>query len=140
MPKFEIAFTVGCFDMFHQGHYNLIQKMRAYAPSVHVLLHDDYSIFRNKGKFPVQPYDLRAQNLLHFVNAVHEVDSSDPGARIKEFLGLHYEMHNTEGIVFIRGDDWKGFPGHEFLKASRVPVIFVPYTKGQSSTMRRDKL
>jgi len=132
------ALTAGCFDMLHEGHVNLLKRMREHGTAI-VLLLDDMAIFRAKGRFPVQEYEHRRHNLiLAGADTVIPLHLADPSERIV-FL-----VHNVSPPAtlwrFFRGDDWPDFPGRVVLKRLGVPVTLVPYTQGVSSSMRRGEL
>lgn len=122
--------TVGCFDVLHQGHANLLRQM-AKRGDVYVLLHDDRSIWINKGRFPVQNYNHRWHNLKAsgLAKGIIEVRKPDPSETIK-FLCLK-APHDW---LFMRGDDWIDFPGKRELERLQVPIEYVPYTEGVSTT------
>lgn len=130
---YKIAMTVGCFDLLHDGHLNLLNKMKEMADNVVVLLHSNRSIFENKGKFPVQNYDDRQSNLMDssLVNSVIAVLSADPTYQINNFL----DRNNPSEIIYMRGDDWNDFPGQEAVKKSGVKIKYINYTEGISSTI-----
>jgi cytidyltransferase-like protein len=51
-------------DCFHHGHKNLLEQMRRTGRKVIVVLHDDYSCYQIKNKFPVQKFEHRKANAL----------------------------------------------------------------------------
>lgn len=130
-----VALTVGCFDLLHEGHANLIGRMRQVGSPL-VLLHDDLSIWVNKGRMPVQPYHQRALNLtVAFDVPVLPVNDPDPSGALADVLQSVSGPH-----VFVRGDDWPDFPGRAALEAAEVRVLLVPYTAGVSTTARREAM
>lgn len=134
---YEAAITVGVFDMLHEGHINLLNQMRDMADSVHVIVHDDYSTFQNKGRFPVQEVDHRVRNIerLGWVS-VRRCFKADPSRAIWSVVA----SLRPAKTVYVRGNDWLEFPGREELEALNVPIQFVEYTIGVSSSERRDEL
>lgn len=139
----KLAFTIGCFDVFHKGHANLLNKMDDMAQSVHVLLHDDYSIFQNKGHFPAKSFNDRYANLEEYLMNnivpydIHPVNRKDPKSAVKRMIEpLSYE---PDQMVFVRGDDWKDFPARDYIEELGIDIKFVEYTDGISSTNIRKK-
>jgi hypothetical protein len=43
-------------------------------------------------------------------------------------------------VVYVRGDDWENFPGKSVLDQHGIPIEYIPYTTGISSSQRRDEL
>jgi cytidyltransferase-like protein len=130
------AITVGCFDLLHEGHANLFDRMREYGEPV-VLVHDDRSIWQNKGRMPAQPLPLRVRNLTLAgipSHAIYRVPTADPSRSIRRVAGLL-----DGGIVYVRGDDWPEFPGRSEVEALGIPIKLIPYTDGVSSSTLRSK-
>lgn len=128
--------TVGCFDLLHHGHIRLFERMRVFGSRLHVLVHDDYSIFINKDKFPVQSIEHRIRNLraIGLLEEVLCVANPDPTPALQEH-------HASIGdFIFVRGDDWPDFPGRKFLESVRIEIKLVSYTSDISSTRLRDQL
>jgi cytidyltransferase-like protein len=48
-PQYDVVVTIGCFDLFHEGHVKLMQRMRSFGHRLIVGLHDDESINLLKG-------------------------------------------------------------------------------------------
>jgi cytidyltransferase-like protein len=137
---YDIALTVGCFDMLHAGHINLLRKMKDMAANVIVLIHNNKSIFENKGKFPVQNLEDRESNVMDsdLANGTGIVGNADPSYELEKVIRAY--LMKKKRIVYVRGDDWKEFPGKAIVEKYKIPIIYVHYTKGVSSTMLRDQL
>ena len=119
--------TCGVFDCLHEGHKNLLDEMMKLG-EVHVLLHDDYSTFKNKNRFPVQTYKHRKRNLLKYgVKKVYKCTTPTPDFR--KFV--------KKNFLYVRGNDWINFPGKEMLDANKIPIKFLPYTEGISTSIIR---
>lgn len=124
--------TVGCFDLLHEGHANLLRAMRKKGKVV-VLVHDDASIWALKGRMPVQSIDHREHNLRlsGLVSEVLRVCSVDPA----DYL---YDLFLNGDWLFMRGDDMPDFPGRTAVERSSVTIELIPYTENVSSSDRRD--
>jgi len=129
------VFTVGCFDLFHQGHINLFTNMKGCGRVVLAGVHTDESIFQLKKKYPIDPLEKRIANVKQFADIVFVIPSTDPTPFVLGAVGLQ----KGETAAFIRGDDMPNFPGRGAVEKI-MHVIFVPYTAGISSTMLRSKL
>lgn len=142
--KKRIALTIGCFDMLHEGHINLFQKMKEAGDRVFIIIHNNRSIFENKGRFPVQSAEDRAANLLScgLVNQVFFVHNADPSAELGQILDIFRRKFGSKeaDIVYMRGDDWVSFPGREVLEKRGVEIKIIKYTKVVSSTLRREEI
>lgn len=138
MKKYDIAITVGVFDMLHQGHIDLIKFMRKRASKTMAFVHDDFSTFDNKDKFPVQHIEHRLKNLQRFVDDIYTVRNSNPTSELMEIVNFYFQRGDK--IVYIRGDDWKDFPGKNFIDIKKIPIIYKKYTEGVSSTKIREQL
>ena len=142
MPTYKVALTVGVFDMLHQGHVELFNKMLDLADELIVIVHDDYSTFLNKQRFPVQSLDHRLENiekLLQGKVTVVRTYNSNPAAEISFVLHQQVQKYNRT-VVYVRGDDWKDFPGKNTVEGFKVPIVYKEYTEGVSSTKRRSEL
>lgn len=131
-----IGFTAGTFDMFHIGHLNLIKNAKSRCDYLIVGVNSDKLVQEYKGKKAVVPLEERMEILraLRFVDEVMPIDSLDKKISWDQ---KHYDL------LFI-GDDWKGSPRWEKtvkeMRSYNVETIFLPYTKGTTSTMLREKL
>ena len=137
--KYDTVITVGVFDCLHEGHVNLLNEMQKKADKVIVIVHDDLSTFLNKNRFPVQDMQHRMKNLLTLVPflEIHSVSEPDPSERIKKVIK---ERPQKETAVYMRGDDWNNFPGIAVVKQLGIPIEYVSYTTGVSTTQIRNEL
>jgi cytidyltransferase-like protein len=128
------SITVGCFDMLHEGHAALLHRMREYGP-VTVLIHDDRGVWELKKRMPVQSVEHRESNLYlsGLARTVRRVYGNDPSH------DLDFLLANGDW-TFVRGDDMPDFPGRAVVETRKVPIVLLPYTRGVSSSQRRDEL
>ena len=126
--------TVGVFDMLHEGHAKLFERMAEKGTPV-VLVHDDRSVFDLKKRFPVQTLSQRMRNIIDTglvaQGDVYDLRSVDPSEWLRWIVTVR------KGCTFMRGDDMPEFPGHRTLRELGIPVELVPYSKGISSSQRR---
>jgi len=132
--------NAGIYDLCHQGHLRLLERLRAMAGRrgrVVVVVHDDKSTFLIKGKIPIQALSQRIENLriTGLVDEVVVCESTDPAEQFENVVERWQE------VTYVRGDDMKyNFPGQWKLEEMTIPIVFLPYTKGVSSTQIRTQL
>ena len=134
----KIVLTAAIMDLLHDGHQNLLREMRKNGDKVVVVLHDDAACFEIKGKVPVQPIEVRARNLIitKLADAVTITHSTDPADAFEKIVN----KYSKDDILFMRGDDNKDYPGRWYIEKRNIPVEFIPYTEGVSSTKMRQEL
>ena len=129
------VFTIGCFDLFHEGHRILLQRMRQYGREVIVGVHDSRSIYKLKSRVPVDGTETRMLNVKRYADQVYCVSGTDPS----NFITCIVHLKENETAVYIRGDDMAEFPSRKVVE-ELMPVKFLPYTNGVSSTQLRKEL
>lgn len=131
--KYRIGYTQGVYDMFHIGHLNLINNAKKYCKYLIVGVNADSLVRKYKHKEPIIDEDKR-QKIVANIKAVDECIIT---ATLDKII-----MHEELGfdVIFI-GDDWKGSERwtqtEEELAKVGVDVVYLPYTKGVSSTELR---
>lgn len=130
----QVVLTAAIMDCFHEGHKNLLEKMRERGEKVIVVLHDDLACYKIKNKFPVQKLHHRKHNVLlsGLADEVMVTGNVDPSDQFFKVICTY------DNIVFMRGDDNLDFPGKWIIDKHKIPVEFVEYTKGVSSTETRE--
>lgn len=134
----KLVFTCGVFDLFHEGHQNLLKEMRKRGDLTLAVVHDGFTTFKNKKKLPIESLEKRTRNLIDsgMVDIIRYTFQEDPGT---DFIKTIDKYDNFD-LLFVRGDDWKDFPGRWALDEYSVPIEYVPYTQGISSTKLRNEL
>lgn len=142
MQETRVILNAGIYDLCHRGHLRLLHRMRAAAGAdgkLVVVIHDDKSTYLIKGKIPLQTLEHRIKNL-EITGLVDEIIISYSTDPAKEFEAA-IDAHDGHLITYMRGDDLqKQFPGQWKLEEIGVPIVFLPYTKGVSSTDLRKEL
>jgi len=126
-----IGLTFGAFEIFHQGHYNLLKNAKAKCNHLIVCVSSDKYIEKNKGHRPAINTKLRQQ----IVKSMKFVDEVDIQAI---FFTKKQAVEKFKPDFIFVGDDWtpKTFGG----EGLGVPVVYLPRTKDISSTkLRTDK-
>lgn len=134
--KYKIGYTVGTFDMFHIGHLNLFRQAKEYCDYLIVGVHSDEWVMHCKNRSTVIPYEDRAE-IVGAIRYVDEVVKNESRSKLEALEKYHFD------VAFI-GDDWKGTEVwnkiEAELKEHGCDTIYVPYTKGISTTQIRRKL
>jgi len=125
--KYHKMYTSGCFDIFHYGHLNILQKTKELCDYLVVGVSTDELIEKEKGKRPVIPFEER----IKLVKAIKYVDEVIP--QVDKDKQRIVDDHNIDAISV--GDDWRG----RFPKTS-CPVEYFTYTASVSSTILKDTL
>lgn len=134
----QTVISAAIMDLCHEGHLNLLKEMRKAAGNdgrVIMVLHDDRACYEIKGKFPIQSVTHRANNVSDtgLVNEVRTIDSVDPGPEFDEIIRENWDST----MLFMRGDDNKNFPGKYIIENFQIPIVYIPYTEGVSSSKLR---
>jgi cytidyltransferase-like protein len=138
MKQYDIAITCGVFDMLHEGHADLFGKMREMAKCVVAMVHDDMSTWKNKKRMPVQLAMVRRDNVRDtgLADVALIVKEQNPAMAILDAIKL-MRVNHGERVIYVRGDDWKDFPGRKELESNGVEILFKKYYPGISSSERR---
>lgn len=131
IKKYKVGLTFGAFDLLHFGHLQLFQQAKKLCEMLIVCVSDDRYIRECKGKKPVIEWGER----MALVGALRCVDFVGP--QTMEF-GKKEAIEKYKATVLFVGDDWtpKTYTG----EGLGVPVIYLPYTKGISSTIIKKKI
>ncbi len=134
--KYKIGYTDGVYDLFHIGHLNMIQAAKRQCEYLIVGVHGDDVVEGYKHYKPI----INENERKRIVESIKGVDRAEIN-RFRDKLKL-WEWYHFD-VVFI-GDDWKGTERwNQFEKSlaeKNVDVIYVPYTKGISTTEIRNKI
>ena len=125
--KYQRMYTSGCFDIFHQGHLNILKKSKALCDYLIVGVSTDDLILKSKGHLPLIPFEERVSILESnkYVDEVIPQVNKDKQAIVDQY-----------GIDAISvGSDWLG----------KYPVVtcemeYFDYTPNVSSTILKKKL
>lgn len=140
MPR---VYTGGTFDLFHWGHVELLRRLKDLAGKdgqVIVSLNTDEFIEEYKGKKPVMSYEER-YSVLDACRYVDEVVKNIGGKDSKQSV-----LSSDIDIVAI-GMDWlerdymkqMSFT-RDWLEDNDISLIYVPYTRGVSTTDIKKRL
>lgn len=134
--KYKVGYTDGVFDLFHIGHLNMIEAAKRQCEHLIVGVHGDDVVEEYKHRRPI----INEEDRRRIVASMKGVDCAVIN-RFRDKIKL-WELYQFN-VVFI-GDDWKGTERwnnfERILNDVNVDVVYVPYTKGISTTEIREKL
>jgi len=126
----KIGYTTGVFDLFHVGHVNLLKNASSLCDRLIVGVSTD-DLVGYKHKSAVIPFEQR----MEVVRACRYVDVVVPQENMDKIEACRKLKCN---MMFV-GDDWYGderWQGYEKdLSELGVEIVYLPYTKGTSSTL-----
>jgi len=128
------VYTIGCFDLFHRGHQNVLLSLREFGHYIVAGIHDDQSYYKLKKKYPIDNLETRMRNVKPLVDQLYVIPSTDPLLYIQSVVST--QDIEAGSCCYARGDDMLQFPGREWVE-SVMPVHFVPRTESCSSTLLR---
>ena len=138
------VYTGGTFDLFHSGHVNFLKRCQQIAGvdgQVVVALNTDEFIYDYKKKKPVLSFDQR-KDVLESCRYVGKVVANVGGSDSKKTI----EMVESVDVIAI-GSDWarKDYYAQmefnqDWLDEKNISLIYIPYTKGISSTFIKGNL
>lgn len=133
--RVDKVYTVGCFDLFHEGHKILFQRLKRLGTQVIVGVHDSRSIFKLKNRVPIDGTIKRMSNVKQYADIVFCIHGTDPNP----FLKFIYDDNEAVNSMYVRGDDMPDFPAKKFIEKV-MPIHFLPYTENISTTKIRKEL
>ena len=120
--------TYGTFDLFHEGHYKLLQRAKALGDYLIVAVTSDY-FDKCRGKFNVH------DSLMTRVKNVEKTGFADE-IIIEEYFGQKIDDIKKYGVdIFTVGSDWVGY--FDYL-SEYCKVVYLDRTQGISSTQIRN--
>jgi len=120
MDKTKLGFTVGVWDLFHEGHINMLKECRKHCDYLHVGIMTDYWVTVQKGKNrPIDPLSYRLVNLRNsgLSDKIIILDTLD--------MSQYLQMVD----VWFKGDDQKNMRPFDYPS-----TIFIKRTPGISTT------
>lgn len=139
MKKYHIGYTCGVYDLFHIGHLNLLEKCKEMCDILIVGVCNDEYVRKIKNKEPV----INENDRLRIIKALKVVDEAYL-VDIDTTNDKNLALDKFKFDVLFSGDDWKGSERYikteEEFKKKQVSIEYLPYTKGISTTMIKEKL
>lgn len=134
--KYHIGYVAGVFDLFHQGHLNLIRKAKEQCDYLIVGVVSDSGVARDKEKKTVVPLEERKEIVAscRYVDEVVEVPFNYSSVQDT------YNLYKYD--VQFSGDDHKDDPAwleaKAYLNEHGSDIVFFPYTEKVSTTIRKE--
>jgi glycerol-3-phosphate cytidylyltransferase len=133
-------YTGGTFDLFHDGHVNLLKRCKLLSDKVVVSLNSDDFIFNYKGSYPVMSYEQRKlilESCIYVDLVIPNINGNNSKTSILEV---------NPDIIAI-GSDWAykdyytqmGFD-QQWLDDHNIMLLYIPYTTTISSTKIKNKI
>ena len=139
----KIVLTIGTFDLIHTGHIELLAES-ARLGQLFVGVNTDAFVERYKGRRPLQSLKDR----LIIVSMIKGVQAALINMGDEDSKPL---IRMIQPDLITIGDDWLD-PNYderryhkqlgvtpEWLKNNRIEIVYLPRTRGRSSTMIRGK-
>ncbi len=127
----KIVITYGTFDLFHEGHLNILKRAKALGDYLIVGVSTD-EFNAKKGKKSYFKYEQRK----NIVESIKYVDLVIPENNWEQKLN-DIKQNNVD--ILTMGDDWKDSDKFDYLKRY-VDVVFLPRTEDISSTKIKEEL
>lgn len=128
--KYKVGYTDGVYDLFHVGHLNMIETAKSNCEHLIVGVHGDDVVVEYKHHRPI----INENDRKRIIESIKGVDQAVIN-RFRDKIKL-WELYHFD-VIFI-GDDWKGtdrwIKFEKELADINVDVVYVPYTKGISTT------
>lgn len=121
--------TYGTYDLFHQGHYNLLKRAKELGDYLIVgVTTDNFDLERGKMN--------TCNNVMERIEGVKATGLADQIV-IEEYRGQKIDDIQKYGVdIFAIGSDWVGY--FDYLKEF-CEVVYLPRTEGISSTQLRQE-
>lgn len=136
-------YTGGTFDLFHAGHVNFLRMCKQIVGEdgeVIVSLNTDEFIVEYKKKAPVISYEDRAEVLMA-CKYVDNVVANTGGADSKVAIASVHPDIIAIGSDWARKDYYKQMNfDQDWLDWMGISLMYIPYTKGISSTDIKTRL
>lgn len=128
--------TFGIFDLYHDGHLNILENAKKEGDILVVGVGSDYSVKIEPKK--KEKTWMTSETRLRIISKNRDVDWA--------FLyGTYYDLEQAIKIIkpdlYVRGDDWPvDFPGEKILRELKIPIKLLKYTEGISSTIIKERM
>jgi len=127
------VYVAGTWDLFHPGHVNILRESKKLGRVI-VAVSTDELIEHVKGERPTMCLDERIEVL----NACKYVDC----VVIQEKILDIKQLKEMKVDIIVVGTDWvnKKNDGIDWLKENDGCIVYLPYTKGVSTTEIRERI
>jgi len=128
-PKIKVAkiITFGTFDLFHQGHKNIIDTCKKLSEKLVIGVSND-KLNEKKGKKSHENIDTRITNVKTYSNS-NDIFEEESLEQKLDYIKQH------ECNILVMGNDWENK-----FNSNNYECVYLQRTPGISSTMLRDEL
>ncbi|XP_013379347.1 uncharacterized protein LOC106150877 [Lingula anatina] len=133
--RVDKVYTIGCFDLLHEGHVFLLSTCKALGKQVIAGVHDSRSCYKMKNKVPIETIEQRMLRVKQHADMVFCITSLNAA----NFFTCIVHLEKGETALFVRGDDAPNFP-YRHIVENIMPVVLLPKIPGISSTILRTEL
>lgn len=132
----DVGYTSGVFDLFHQGHLNLLLRASSRCRRLIVGVTTDELAFSFKGVRPLASFAER----IEIVRALRCVDEAVPQDTMDKYAIWQRRRFD---VMFASQAQTPRWPEVErtflarFAPGQAPKIVYLPYTPGVSSTLRR---
>lgn len=125
----RIAFTNGCFDLFHAGHLSLLHQAAQYGNVLVVAVNSDASVRRLKGSGRPLITERERAAALAALGCVDAVTIFEEDTPLKVLQAIRPD-------VLVKGEDYRAdqVVGRELVESAGGRVVLVPLLSGKSTT------
>ena len=131
--KYKVGYICGCFDLFHVGHLNILEKCYRECDRLVVGICDDNYIETYKKRKPIYSQEERKR----IVESLYCVDMAVI-VSLDEILNKKLVWDKIKFDVLFNGSDWIGssrsIKAENDMKEIGVCVEYFQYTDGVSTT------
>lgn len=124
-----VVFTSGTWDLYHTGHLNILKKSKELGTKLIVAVSTDELVKSYKEINPIIPFEQR----IEIIKSCKYVDEVIP----QEILTDINDLKKYKVNIITIGNDWKNkhLDGLEWAKKNDIKVVYLPYTKGVSTSL-----
>ena len=132
--KPKVVLTFMCADLFHIGHLNLLERAKRLGDVLVVGLPTHWTI---KEHTKHKDMIFTAEERLRIVQAIKYVDFAFVYADVP---ALEKSVEIIKPDLYVRGDDWFDFPGKQRIEELGIPITYLHYTDGISTTRIKKRI
>ena len=128
------CYIAGSFLIPHVGHARLFEIAKSYGWTTHCVINGDDFVLENRGYEPKNDEITR-------INLMKQLPSVDNAVICRNMKEQKYWLNTIKPEIIIIGQDWLGKDLHKqfcvpegFFQENGISIMFVPRTKGVSST------
>jgi cytidyltransferase-like protein len=124
--------TLVVCDILHDGHLNLFYEASKLGDLyVGIASNWQHEITKNKPVIMNLESRLRILSACKYVHLAYAYATDDDNRKMIEAI---------KPDLYVRGDDWKDFPMKDKIDEMKIPIKYLKYTQGISSTQIKEAI